>query len=49
MLAEQHDEWAEQGRYLGLEVLAKARAGLAERENHPEEVPADLIADALTA
>ncbi len=26
VLAEQHDEWAEQRRYLGLEALAKARA-----------------------
>ena len=25
-LAEQHDEWAEQRRYLGLEALAKAHA-----------------------
>jgi putative transposase len=49
VLAEQHDEWAEQRRYLGLEVLTKARAVLAERENHHQEVPADLIADALTA
>ena len=25
VLAEQHDEWAEQRRYLGLDALAKAR------------------------
>jgi putative transposase len=49
VLAEQHDEWAEQRRYLGLEVLTKARDVLAERQNHPEEVTADPIADALTA
>jgi len=24
-LAEQHDEWTEQRRYLGLEILAKSR------------------------
>jgi len=56
VLAEQHDEWAEQRRYLGLEVLAKARAVLAEREASPETtdttepLPAnDLIAGALSA
>ena len=26
MLAEQHDEWAESRRYLGLDVLSKSRA-----------------------
>jgi putative transposase len=26
VLAEQHDEWAEQRRYLGLDVLARSRA-----------------------
>ena len=26
VLAEQHDEWAEGRRYLGLDVLARARA-----------------------
>jgi putative transposase len=25
VLAEQHDEWTEQRRYLGLEILAKSR------------------------
>src|SRR3954466_2966384 len=28
VLAEQHDEWTEQRRYLGLEVLAKSRLSL---------------------
>jgi len=28
VLAEQHDEWAEGRRYLGLEALAKARLNL---------------------
>ena len=25
MLAEQHDEWTEQRRYIGLDILAKSR------------------------
>ena len=37
VLAEQHDEWAEQCRYLGLEVLAKARAVLTAREAGPQQ------------
>ena len=37
VLAEQHDEWAEGRRYLGLDVLARAQA-----VNTTEEVPTDL-------
>jgi putative transposase len=43
VLAEQHDEWAEARRYLGLEVLSKSRAD----HNTPEEqedTPAALTA-----
>ena len=49
VLAEQHDEWAEQRRYLGPEVLTRARAVLTARETAetPEEVATDLIAGAL--
>ena len=44
VLAEQHDEWAEGRRYLGLELLAKARLTIALGE---EEVPDPPLA--LTA
>jgi transposase-like protein len=51
VLAEQHDEWAEQRRYLGLEALKNARAVLTARttDTQPEEVSTDLIAAAITA
>ena len=51
VLAEQHDEWAEQRRYLGLEALKNARAVLTSRatKNDPEEVATDLIAGAINA
>jgi putative transposase len=48
VLAEQHDEWAEGRRYLGLEVLAKSRLALITTENthdhHKEMTPAALTA-----
>ena len=47
VLAEQHDEWAEQRRYLGLEALAKARR-VGEPEPAPEEVTEPDL-QALTA
>ena len=51
VLAEQHDEWAEQRRYLGLEALKNARTVLDSRviDDEPEEVSNDLIATAITA
>jgi putative transposase len=39
VLAEQHDEWAEQRRYLGLDALARARAVLAADTDLKEETP----------
>ena len=46
VLAEQHDEWAEGRRYLGLDVLAKSQAV----DNHTdEEVTDELTLKALTA
>jgi transposase-like protein len=38
VLAEQHDEWAEQRRYLGLDALSRARR-VGEPTPEPEEVP----------
>ncbi|WP_345208171.1 transposase, partial [Fodinibacter luteus] len=45
VLAEQHDEWAEGRRYLGLDVLARAQAV----DTAAEEVSTDLELQALTA
>ena len=47
VLAEQHDEWAEQRRYLGLDVLARSRAVLTTPD--PEEATHLAIASALSA
>jgi transposase-like protein len=45
VLAEQHDEWAEGRRYLGLDVLARAQAV----DTTPEEVTDELTLQAITA
>jgi putative transposase len=42
VLAEQNDEWIEQRRYLGLEVLAKARLRLISTDS-TEEVTTTAI------
>ncbi len=47
VLAEQHDEWAEQRRYLGLDVLTRSRAALTMTD--PEEANHLAIASALSA
>jgi transposase-like protein len=51
VLAEQHDEWAEQRRYLGLDALKNARTVLTDRESdgQHEEVTTELIASPITA
>jgi putative transposase len=43
VLAEQHDEWAESRRYLGLEVLSKSRADHSTPQEQ-EDTPAALTA-----
>ena len=46
MLAEQHDEWTEQRRYIGLDVLAKSRLTLI---NTPTEPDQEVTIPAITA
>jgi transposase-like protein len=41
VLAEQHDEWTEGRRYLGLDALARARAAIT--PNTPEEAATELV------
>ena len=41
VLAEQHDEWTEGRRYLGLDALARARAAVT--PNNPEEATTELV------
>ena len=40
VLAEQHDEWAEGRRYLGLDVLAKSRLNLVTTTAEQEDTTA---------
>ncbi len=42
VLAEQHDEWTEQRRYIGLDILAKSRLTIVE-SGQPEEVTLTAI------
>jgi transposase-like protein len=43
VLAEQHDEWTEMRRYIGLDVLAKSRLALIETNDAEEEIPLTAI------
>ena len=49
VLAEQHDEWTEGRRYLGLDVLARSRITLAPAASTPTEVTPDTDLQALSA
>jgi putative transposase len=42
VLAEQHDEWTEMRRYIGLDILAKSRAACT-TANAPEEATLTAI------
>ncbi|MBO0772680.1 MAG: IS256 family transposase [Actinobacteria bacterium] len=43
VLAEQHDEWTEMRRYIGLDVLARCRAASSTQTSTPEEVTLTAI------
>ena len=49
VLAEQHDEWIEGRRYLGLDVLARSRINLVPNTRTQEEVPEPLTSTAISA
>ena len=49
VLAEQHDEWTEGRRYLGLDVLARSRMTLAADGTSPQEVTPASDFQALSA
>jgi transposase-like protein len=48
VLAEQHDEWTEGRRYLGLDILARSRLAIAPASSAPEVTP-DTDLPALSA
>ena len=48
VLAEQHDEWVEMRRYIGLEVLAKSRLAPVPAEPHTEQIQ-EVTTTAITA
>jgi hypothetical protein len=43
VLAEQHDEWTEMRRYIGLDVLARCRMALIDNTETSEEAPLAAI------
>jgi len=48
VLAEQHDEWTEQRRYIGLEILAHSRPQLDDHDTHPHDQQ-EVTLPAITA
>jgi transposase-like protein len=48
VLAEQHDEWTEQRRYIGLEILAHSRPRLADHNTQPDD-DQEVTLPAITA
>ena len=49
MLAEQHDEWTEMRRYIGLEVLAKSRLRLLGDTPANPDTNQEVTVSAITA
>ncbi len=49
VLLEQTDEWAEQRRYMGVEILAKARLRLLPDQPDQPDQPEVMTPDAITA
>ena len=43
VLAEQHDEWTEMRRYIGLDILAKSRTASSAASNTAEELTLTAI------
>lgn len=49
VLAEQHDEWAEGRRYLGIDVLARSRMTLVATTETSNDLPTTTEEDAISA
>jgi transposase-like protein len=49
VLAEQHDEWTEMRRYIGLEVLAKSRLSLVHTDTDDTAATEEVTTTAITA
>jgi transposase-like protein len=49
VLAEQHDEWTEMRRYIGLDVLAKSRLRLVDNEAASTDTSEEVTLPAITA